>query len=270
MVGRHVEPALILEAARKTSTTEITSVVGVRVEGRPPGGEEGGWSVEDAERLLNSLTGVLSAAMVTDASGEIREIHVVTTSEVMPKQTVRNVESALQAHLGITVDHRKISVARTSAEETDEPSDLVPRSNGTPESGERLLFLGHEIENERAHRVRARVQLQWRGESYAGEASGADLPRSRLDILANAVLQGLEAILDPTAQDPTPDGTALALDGVRVVDAFDRSYVLVGVHAIHGREVKVLSGSAPVDDMLDRAVILATLKATDRWVRGRL
>lgn len=225
--------------------------------------------MEDAERLLNSLTGVLSASMVTDASGEIREIHVVTSSEVRPKQTVRNVESALQAHLGITVDHRKISVAQTDVAGEEDAAELVPDSNGTHGS-ERLLFLGHEIKNERPHRVRARVQIEWRGESYAGEAAGADLPRSRLDILANAVLQGLETILDPSAKENPPDGTALALDGVKIVDAFDRRYTLVGVHAIHGRDVKVLSGSAPVNDMLDRAVILATLKATDRWVRGRL
>jgi hypothetical protein len=62
----------------------------------------------------------------------------------------------------------------------------------------------------------------------------------------------------------------LALDGVKMVEAFDRSYVLVGVNAIHKREVAGLSGASVVEDTAERAVILATLQAIDRWVRGRL
>ena len=38
---------------------------------------------------------------------------MLTTAEVTPKQTVRNVESALIAHLGMRVSHKKISVATT-------------------------------------------------------------------------------------------------------------------------------------------------------------
>ena len=62
----------------------------------------------------------------------------------------------------------------------------------------------------------------------------------------------------------------LTLDGVKVFDAFDRSYVLVSVHALSGRQVTHLSGTAQVDDTPDKAVIMASLQATDRWVRGRL
>lgn len=227
--------------------------------------------MEDAERLLNSLNGVVSARMVAEAGGEIEEIHLVTTREVSPKQTVRNVESALLAQLGINVDHRKISVAQTSAAGAEQADVLTPPTNGASgPRANRVVFLGHELENERRHRVRARVKIEWKGERFAGEASGTDLPRSRLDIVASAVLQGLESILHHSDQDEGRDVAALALDGVKVTEAFDRSYVLVGVHAIHGREAKVLCGSAPVDDVVERAVVLATLQAADRWVRGRL
>lgn len=230
--------------------------------------------MEDAERLLSSLNGVLSARMVADPGGEIEEIHLVTTREVSPKQTVRNVESALLAQLGISVDHRKISVAQTSEAAADDAQvTSETKSNGAGAvRGNRVVFLGHEFRNEPRHRVRARVKIEWKGEHFSGEAAGTDLPRSRLDIVASAVLQGLEEILvrvnDTDASEG--DGAALALDGVKVVEAFDRSYVIVGVHAIHGREAKVLSGSAPVEDVIERAVVLATLKAADRWVRGRL
>lgn len=250
-------------------------LVGVRVEGRSTGDDsEGGWSVENAERLLKSLKGVVSARMVAEAGGEIEEIHLVTTREVSPKQTVRNVESALLAQLGVSVDHRKISVAQTSAATPEKAEELVPRSNGDPFApSERVIFLGHEIRNERPHRMRARVNIEWQGQRYAGEASGTDLPRSRLEIIASAVLQGLESILirsEEEQDEQDGDDGALALDGVTITEAFDRRYVLVGVHAIHGRDAKVLCGSAPVEDVVDRAVVLATLQAADRWVRGRL
>lgn len=61
-----------------------------------------------------SLQGVVSARIVARPGGDVEEVHMLTTAEVRPKQTVRNVESALLAHLDLSVDHRKISVAQTT------------------------------------------------------------------------------------------------------------------------------------------------------------
>jgi len=72
------------------------------------------WGVKRAENLLQSLQSVLSARVVVSAIGDITEVHVLASSGVSPKQVVRNVESALLAHLGIKIDHRKISVAQTA------------------------------------------------------------------------------------------------------------------------------------------------------------
>ena len=107
------------------------------------------------------------------------------------------------------------------------------------------------------------------GQEFVGEAAGADLPRSRLEISARATLQAVEAAL--ASPDGPEDGAAvaLALDGVKLVDAFDRSFALVAANAIHDREITALAGAASVDTP-DRAVIMAVLQATDRWVRGRL
>jgi hypothetical protein len=66
-----------------------------------------------AEELLGTLPGVVSVRIEATASGEVEAIHVLTSVEIGPKQTVRNIESALLAHLGMRVDHRKISVATT-------------------------------------------------------------------------------------------------------------------------------------------------------------
>src|SRR5215471_291296 len=67
--------------------------------------------IQRAEELLATLPGVISARIVASISGSVEEIHILTTTDVTPKQTVRNVESALIAHLGMHVSHKKISVA---------------------------------------------------------------------------------------------------------------------------------------------------------------
>ena len=67
--------------------------------------------IKRAEELLSTLPGIIAARIIAGDSGAVDEIHVLTTADLSPKQTVRNVESALIAHLGMRVDHRKISVA---------------------------------------------------------------------------------------------------------------------------------------------------------------
>ena len=233
---------------------------------RPQDRSGSGWTIERAEALLRSLTGVVSVRVVGKPGGEVEEIHVLTNEEVGPKQTVRNVESALRAQLGLEVDHRRISVAQTkeAGNERGSPILLHPRR-----SESRILFVGHHVEPDKSHQVRMQVHVEWRGKRFTGDASGSELPRTRLETAAHATLRGVELAVAASRGESEP-AIALALDGVRTVDAFDRTYALVGVHAIGGREIVRLSGASVVDGPPDRAVILATLQATDRWVRGRI
>ena len=232
-----------------------------------------GWTIQEAEDLLLSLTGVVSARLVTRPGGDVDEIHLLTTDEVTAKQTVRNVESALLAHLGLEVDHRKISVAQTR-ERPEVPSTQAPAVRVLPErpvvSLSRLLFFGHQVETERSHGARHRVEIEWKGERHAGTAIAADLPRTRLEAVSKATLEAVTSALSNEVHPDPGVGVTLALDGVKVVDAFDRSFVLVAVNAMAGREITSLAGAAVVEVSTERAAILATLQATDRWVRGRI
>jgi predicted hotdog family 3-hydroxylacyl-ACP dehydratase len=69
--------------------------------------------IRRAEELIATLPGVLSVRIVPSDTGAVDEIHVLTTDLVLPKNTVRNIESALMAQLGLRVNHRKISIATT-------------------------------------------------------------------------------------------------------------------------------------------------------------
>ena len=231
-----------------------------------------GWSIEDAEKLLLSLKGVVSARMVTRPGGEVEEIHLLTTDEVTAKQTVRNVESALLAHLGLALDHRKVSVAQTKERPAPQVGQepLVRILPDPPVGQQRLLFHAHQVETERSHQVKHRVEIEWRGERHAGTATAADLPRPRLEAVARATLIAVEAALTNELEEAPARGVTLALDGVKLVDAFDRKFVLVAVNAMAGRDVTPLAGATVVEVSSDRAAILATLQATDRWVRGKV
>jgi hypothetical protein len=123
------------------------------------------------------------------------------------------------------------------------------------------------METERSNQVKHRVEIEWRKERYVGEASAADLPRAKLEAVTTATLRAIEQAVIQNMGDDRQHPT-LSLDGVKVVDAFDRRFVIVAVHAISGRDTSRLAGTNIADESTDRAAILATLQATDRWVRG--
>jgi len=240
-----------------------------------PQRERSGWTIPEAERLIMSLPGVVEVRVVTAPGGDVEEVHVSTTTDVRPKQTVRNVETALLAHYDLRVDHRVISVSQLDPNKMGIPLD-VPLSPvhimavPEPEAKEsRLLFYSHQVETERSNQVRHRVEIEWGGEFWVGEASAADLPRPKLEAVATATLQAVEQAIGER-MDSARRAITLSLDGVKVVDAFDRRFVLVAVHAISGRDVARLAGTTVTDESTDRAAILATLQATDRWVRGQI
>ena len=255
----------------KAWTCSQTSSQGNAMTAQEDGGVGVSWTIQEAEGLLMSLKSVVSARVVTRPGGEVLEIHLLTTDEVKPKQTVRNVESALLAHLDLEVDHRKISVAQTKERppERAEPEPTVLLLPDPPIGERRLLFHSHQVETERSHRVRHRVEIEWQGDRYVGEATAADLPRARLEAVAAATLTAVAAALEEQMEEGC-QAVTLAVDGVKVVDAFDRQFVLVAVHAISGRDVTSLAGATVVDETTDRATILSALQATDRWVRGKV
>lgn len=234
------------------------------------------WSVREAEDLIRTLSGVLSARIVTGAQGGVEEIHVLTTDDVPAKQTVRNVESALLAHLDLPVDHRKISVAQTTQ---GPPPQAAPEGTislvmepATVALETRVVYHSHRTESDGSNQVKVTVTLEWGGQIYEGSSVGADLPKPKLEASALATLRAMEMVAAefhesrPGQRVPV----SLGLDGVKVVEAFDRRFCLVGVHALTGRDILSLAGASVANDRLDASVIMATLQATDRWVRGRL
>lgn len=235
------------------------------------------WTIEEAEEFLSSLNGVLSARIIARPGGEIDEVHVLTTQEVSPKQTVRNVESALLAQFDLTFDHRKISVAQTAGNVPHSSSGERPMSvvveRTIARGEERILFRSHRLDTQKPNGLKITVGVEWRGRTYKGVAEAADLPRARMEAIAEATLRAVEMAMNEAQRTPEgeePGELSLSLDGVKLLDTFDRQFALVAVHAMSGRDIVSLAGTASVQDHPDRSVILATLQAVDRWVRGKI
>jgi hypothetical protein len=224
-----------------------------------------------AEELLATLPGVLSAKIVASESGAVDEIHLLTTSEFSPKQTVRNVESALLAHLGLRVDHRKISVATTNeaakagvatsaADATPFVSAPLAEVRSAPRR--RFYFEDVEVRRSRARGIACRVTLRKGDASYVGDADGVEggdgSDRVRVETAARATLKAITQ---------TEVGErVLALDGATLVNTFGRVFVFVGVAARAGRTTALLTGSCEVRENPETAGVLAVLDATNRWV----
>jgi len=224
--------------------------------------------IQRAEELLGTLPGVISARIMASPNGAVEEIHVLTTDEVAAKQTVRNVESALIAHLGMRVSHKKISVA-TSSDGRPRIVDAPVSPRTTPAGGieavtdaetprRRLYFEDVEVRRSRSKGVACRVTLRKGDQTFVGESEGLENERLRIELAARAALTAI-ALAEGNSR-------VLGLEGCRVVEAFEREFVFVGVTTRKGRETALMTGSAEIRESPETASVLAVLDATNRWI----
>ena len=228
----------------------------------PLGGSTGTpdpWGMKRVENLISTLTGILSARVVTTPLGEVSEVHVLTRSDIQPKQVVRNIESALMAQLGFKIDHRKISVAQTA---DVRPIEALHEEAISERANRRVVvFKNLEVRpSERPQRVQVRVKLAFGDKESQADEVGTDTTRNRVEAAARAAVACLDDLL--------PDNS-IALEGAQIIDAFDRKFVLVAVHGLGGREAQLLTGTCEIRESAERSAVLAVLDATNRWVDAR-
>lgn len=218
-------------------------------------------SQHQIERLLASLAGVVSARVLLDYEGRIRELHVLATPDLHPKQVVRNVESALSAGLGVEVDRRVVSVAQIEAGQERQESTQATTAPGPAPSADagRVVLVDFDCTRAGAQRARCTVTLERGGVRYSGTAEGADTLQGRAEAAAEAVLHAVAGM---------PGGASIGFEGARVVETEGRAYVLVAARVMDVRPPLPLSGAAMMDRAPEEAAIMAALQATNRWSTG--
>lgn len=206
------------------------------------------WSTSQVEQVLRELRGVCGARVVADEAGLIQEIHLLVEGDRNPKQVVRDVESALMAHLGIHIDHRKVSVAQKGT---------ASRSgSGIP----RLRWNDVQITHEGTRAI-VSVYLERNGQIYRGSATGVRASTQLPRLVALATLRAVEAAHGLQERFGLEEiATNWTLGGYPIV--------AVLVSAVRDQGEDLLLGSALVRQDLFRAVGLATLDAINRRVNA--
>lgn len=227
---------------------------------------------EDAEQLIGALAGVVSAHIVTDGTGRMVEIHVLSTPDLHPKQVVRNVESALSAGLGIQVDRRIVSVAQirteggngmgtgpeagaviaAMADAGDAPAAAEPAAARPPD---RLQYVRYEARRE-DDRCTCQVVLRSGDGEVTGTGEGPDTAAGRAEAAARAVFDGIGRIRGDLR---------LSLEGAVISSSRGRSFVIISAHALQDRATTPLAGAAAMTRSPEEAAILAALQASNRW-----
>jgi len=202
------------------------------------------WSAAHLEAVLRELKGVCGARVVADEKGLIQEIHLLVEGDRNPKQVVRDVESALMAHFGISIDHRKVSVAQKGGSRWSPPP--------------RLRWLDVQIAQE-GTRATVSVFVERAGQVYRGMATGVRASTQLPRLVALATLRAVESAHGLHERFGLED-----LSTNTVLAGYPVAVVLVSAVRDNGEDLLV--GSALVRQDIYRAVGLATLDAINRRV----
>lgn len=229
---------------------------------------------ESAIRRLKDVEGV----SVRADGAEIREIHIVTSSDRPPRNIVRDVQTILRAALNLTIDHRVVSVAVAShsappaadladespapepaaVEPVPEPVVAEPEPPATARD-ERIRFESVNLFVS-GPRTQAQVELRWKGLPRIGSASGWSTRDESHRLVAQATAAAVQEFL--------ADPVALNVHGVEFVEMGGRRVVVVSLSFLAHRQEKVLTGSCMVAQDTPQAVVLATLDSLNRLVGG--
>jgi len=208
-------------------------------------------SAEQIEDIVRQLKDVVSTRAVLGPSGRIDELHVLVHPKRAPKQIARDIESAVRAHLDVTLDYKKISIAQIQGH--------APLGGAASPLAPRLRFSDVAL-TVTGSRAEALVHLKRGDALYTGTASGHASAFNQLRLIASAAIRAVEDSGDR-------DGTMVVEDLQTDVALAGRKAVVVLVSALappQGEEL--LTGSALIRQDAWKAVVNATLDAVNRRV----
>jgi len=217
------------------------------------------------EKLLCNLPGVVSARIRTTPEGGISEIHLLTSSDRQPKQTVRDVESALLSGFNIKVDHKKISVAQMKGPNGtmgvggfEEPVVTKMKTAGGiyPESRPRLKLINVEVIKISEVKSRAEVTLALADKVYKRTVEDASTMESKLRMCSRATLAALEDFLD--------GDYALTLENLKLIGDGFESIVVIAVGLRSSESTRSYVGACFIGEDRYRSASAATLDAMNR------
>jgi len=226
-----------------------------------------------AETAIRRLRDVEGVSVRVDGA-DLVEIHVVSSSDRSPKQIVRDVQAVLRTDLGMSIDHRIVSVALARAPgaapagATSAPPvpARAPAPSRAPEPSPPEPVRDDRIRYENANlivhgqKTQAQVELRWKGLPRIGNASGWSSRDDSHRLVAQATALAVQEFLS--------DPIALNVRDVSFVETGGHRVAVVVMSLLAHRHEKVLTGSCSLERDATQAVVLATLSALNRLVAG--
>jgi len=228
-----------------------------------------------AENAIRRLRDVEGVSVRVDGA-ELLEIHVVSSSDRSPKQIVRDVQAVLRTDLGLSIDHRIVSVALARAAgaplasaaalpplparaAVPVPALAAEASEPEPKRDDRIRYENANL-IVNGQRTQAQVELRWKGLPRIGNASGWSARDDSHRLVAQATALAVQEFLS--------DPIALNVRDVSFVDSGGHRVAIVVMSLLAHRHEKVLTGSCTVERDATQGVVLATLSALNRLVAG--
>jgi hypothetical protein len=228
------------------------------------------WTTQ-AEAAIRALRDVEGASIQMEGD-DVREVHVLTTSDRPAKQIVRDVQTLLLTRFNRSIDHRVVSVAFARSNPAPpiirvaEPAVTVTPAPATPvapaarPAGDPRIRFGSVNLYVSGPRAQAQVELRWKGVTQTGTATGSATREGGYWIVAEATVHAIEEFLE--------DEWSLSVDGVEITRIGRREAAVVALTLLAHRQEKTLVGTCTVEQDVQQAVALATLSALNRVVGG--
>ncbi|HZK11052.1 MAG TPA: hypothetical protein VFD10_01655 [Atribacterota bacterium] len=211
------------------------------------------YEVEDIEKSLKDLNDILFAKIVLSEDGDIKEIHIITKDSSNPKRITRDIESFLLAKYNIQVDYRKISIAQVKDKEIRDEQIKEEEL----ESSLRIKFSDIKAEAI-GNQFEVCVKLENNGKIYEGKVSGKNWDENREYLVAKAALEAISFYLEGSV--------FFQVDAIKKIELDSKEIIVVSINLIDSKRKENLVGSTVVKDDLNKAVVKAILKATNRRV----
>jgi len=203
-------------------------------------------TLEEIEQALCQISEIQAVRIVASSYGAIQEIHVLALPTKAPKQLVRDIESLIMARFGLTVDHKKVSIAQLGEESVpNEPQARTPRAR-------------IESIHTRVNGVDAQVQvtLEFDDTEFIGEAHGPASQTGRMRLIAQATLNAVERYLD--------HDLSFALEDVEIAQLGHERVAVSCVVLVTPLGEQSFAGSALVRQSENDSIVRATLDAINR------
>lgn len=198
--------------------------------------------VEEIEKSINKLNGVLFSKIVLAKNQEIKEIHIITKDFCNPKKISRDIESLLIAQYNIAIDYRKISIAQVREEK--DYSNRMKFSDISVSSTEEQLLV--------------KVKLENKDRVFEGKIDCTNWNRNKEYIIARATLDAITSFMNGKI--------FFQVDEIKTLQMEGKEVILISINLLSSEGKENLVGAALVGDDQNKTIVNAILKAVNRRI----